>query len=89
MLRYSKKTHMVKRVLEFLNSLSRKDDGNTWASGEEIQKKTGLTPVVINDAIKTAEDGGLVQSETHHGTPPFNFTTVTITDEGRSWLESH
>lgn len=58
---------------------------NYW---QGYQDKTGLSPADINDAVEIAENRGYVQVIRFLGTAPFNFGQVTITAEGRLYLES-
>ena len=79
----------VERVLEFLASQERNEIGQAWTTGKEIQDGTEIIPADINDAIEIAENRGLVEVLKTLGTAPFKFHSVSITGEGRLWLESH
>mgnify|MGYP006910750972 CR=1 FL=1 len=78
----------VKLVLEFLASRERNEIGQAWTTGKEIQDGTDMIPADINDAIEIAENRGFLEVLKTLGTAPFKFHSVTITAEGRLWLES-
>jgi hypothetical protein len=56
--------------------------------GELIHKKTGLTPMTINDAIRILAKSLLVNvPNALQNLPPYNFYAVEITNFGRQVLE--
>lgn len=83
----------VKQVLELLASQERNESGQAWTTGKEIHERsrgrTDIIPADINDAIEIAENRGFVEVLKALGTSPFTFQSVTITAEGRLWLESN
>lgn len=78
----------LKVVLEFLDSLERDDVGDAWVDGKKIKEKTGLSEIDINDVIGIADNRGYVEVQKSMGTAPYKFSHVTITAEGRLWLET-
>ena len=79
----------VKQVLEFLASRERNVSGEAWTTGVEIQEGTEMIPADINDAVEIAENRVFVEVLKALGTAPFKFHSVTITAEGRLWLENN
>ena len=76
----------AKKVLEALAELNRGE----FAKGEQIHKKTGFTPDIINWAIRVLEKSLLVNNPTiSESLPPFDFVAVEITDFGRQVLERY
>ena len=75
------------RLLEFLVAQKRDDLGYAWVVNDNVQAGLGLSPAVVNDEVKLAESRGYVNVRKEIGTPPFTFHSVTITAEGRLWLE--
>ncbi len=56
--------------------------------GELIHKKTALTPLQINDAVRSLVKSLLVEiSDPLRNLSPYNFYAVEITDFGRQVLE--
>ena len=82
----------VRTVLKFLASLERDEMGNAWTTGPEIHDglkgRTNIIPVDINDAIKLAKNRNWVKWQTSMGSGPYRFDRVTITPEGRLWIEN-
>jgi DNA-binding MarR family transcriptional regulator len=76
----------AKKVLE---ALSEFNEGE-FAKGEQIHKKTGLTPAEINEAVRELEKSLLVDNpDISRGSPPYDFYAVQITDFGRQVLEKY
>ena len=58
--------------------------------GELIHKRTGLTPIEINEAIKSLAKSLLVDiPDNLKNLPPYHFYAVEITDFGRQVLEKY
>lgn len=84
-------SHLSKNVVLLLKTLAelpRDSIGRAYISGQELQKKTGLSPSAINDAIEILEESRFVKCERALGSAPYNFTGVQITPRGRLNLES-
>ena len=81
----------VRTVLKVLASRERDKIGNAWTTGPEIHEalkgRTGIIPVDIKDSIKLAKNRGWVKWETSMGSNQYGFDRVTITPEGRLWIE--
>ncbi len=76
----------AKKVLEVLSEFK---DGEL-VKGEQIHKKTGLTPEDLNDAVRELEKSLLVDnSDISRKSPPYDFYAVQITDFGRQVLEKY
>lgn len=76
----------AKKVLE---ALSESPKGE-FAKGEEIHKKTGLTPDDINEAVKALEKSLLIEiPSVFQRLSPYDFHAVEITDFGRQVLEKY
>jgi hypothetical protein len=74
----------AKKVLAALAEFNRGE----FAHGEEIHKKTGLTPETINGAIRVLEKSLLADNPNRSKqSPPYDFTAVEITEFGRQVLE--
>jgi len=74
----------AKKVLEALS----KSNKGEFAKGEEIHKKTGLTPETINLAVKILEKSLMVNNPSiSEKRPPYDFYAVEISDFGRQVLE--
>ena len=74
-------------VLNFLASLEIDKTGKAWTTGPEIKTDLDMLIEDINDAMKTAEESGFVEWMRSKGSPPYYFSQVTITSEGRVWIE--
>jgi hypothetical protein len=69
----------------FINST-----GRICKKGEEIHKKTGLTPDDIKGAVKAPEKSLPIESPSvFQRLPPYDFHAVAITDFGRQVLEKY
>ena len=76
----------AKHVLEALHEFEKGE----LVKGELIHKRTGLTPVEINEAIKTLAKSLLVDTpDSLKNLPPYHFYAVEITDFGRQVLEKY
>jgi DNA-binding MarR family transcriptional regulator len=76
----------AKKVLEALSEFNKGE----FAKGEQIHKKTGLTPDTINGAVRVLEKSLLVNNPTvSENLPPYDFYAVEITDFGRQVLEKY
>ena len=76
----------AKKVLEVLSEFN----AGEFAKGEQLHKKTGLTPEDINDAVRELEKSLLVENpDIARGSPPYDFYAVQITDFGRQVLEKY
>ncbi len=70
-----------------LVALSESEKG-TVLKGEEIHRKTGLLPELINEAVRSLKKSLLVDvSDDLKNLPPYGFYAVEITDFGRQVLE--
>ncbi len=78
----------VEKVLTFLDSRERDNRGEAWTVGKEIEEETNLSANDINDVIEITEKRGFVQTRSSVITRPFKFSDVSITAEGRLWLDS-
>jgi hypothetical protein len=76
----------AKKVLEALAEFNKGE----FAKGEDIHKKTGLTPETINEAVKVLEKSLFVNNPNlSHKLPPYEFYAVEITEFGRQVLEKY
>jgi len=76
----------AKKVLDALSEFNKGE----FVKGEEIHKKTGLTPDEINEAVKTLEKSLLIEiPSVFQRLPPYDFYAVEITDFGRQVLEKY
>jgi len=76
----------AKKVLETLSEFNHGE----YASGEQLQHKTGLTPEVINSSVKVLEKSLMVNNPSiSREKPPYEFEAVEITDFGRQVLEKY
>jgi DNA-binding MarR family transcriptional regulator len=76
----------AKKVLEALYQFNKGE----FVKGEEIHKKTGLTPDDINEAVKALEKSLLIENPSvFQRMPPYDFHAVEITDFGRQVLEKY
>ena len=75
----------AKRVLEALAEFNKGE----FAKGDQIHRKTGLTPETINEAIRSLEKSLLVNNPTISKLPPYDFYAVAISDFGRQVLEKY
>jgi hypothetical protein len=76
----------AKKVLEALAALNQGE----FANGEQLQQLTGLTPEVINDAVRQLEKSLLIDNPSlEDNIPPYDFYAVGITDFGRQVLEKY
>jgi biotin operon repressor len=76
----------AKKVLEALSESTKGE----FIKGEEIHKKTGLTPDDINEAIKALEKSLVVEiPSVFQRLTPYDFHSVEITDFGRQVLEKY
>ena len=76
----------AKKVLVALSEINEGE----FAKGEQIHKKTSLTPGDINEAVKTLEKSLLINNPTvSEKLPPYDFYAVEITDFGRQVLEKY
>lgn len=75
-----------KRVLVALSEFNRGE----FAKGDEIHRKTGLTPEVINGAVRVLEKSLMVNNPSiYKESPPYDFYAVEISDFGRQVLEKY
>lgn len=76
----------AKKVLAALSVYEK----GTMIKGEQIHKKTGLLPEVINEAIRSLKRSMLVDiSDALRNSPPYSFYAAEITDFGRQILERY
>jgi hypothetical protein len=76
----------AKKVLEALSEFNKGE----YAKGEELHKKTGLTPETINGAVKVLEKSLMVNNPSiSDKLPPYDFFAVEISDFGRQVLEKY
>jgi hypothetical protein len=76
----------AKKVLEALAEFGKGE----LIKGELIHKKTALTPMQINDAIRSLSKSYLIDvADTMKNLPPYDFYAVEITDFGRQVLEKY
>jgi len=76
----------AKKVLEALSEFNKGE----FIKGEEIHKKTGLTPNDINLAVKVLAKSLLIDiPSVFQRLPHYDFYTVEITDFGRQVLEKY
>jgi len=76
----------AKKVLEALSEFNKGE----FVKGEEIHKKTGLTPNDINLAIKVLEKSLLIDlPSVSQRLPHYDFYAVEITDFGRQVLKKY
>lgn len=76
----------AKKVLETLAEF----DQGQYVSGDQIHKKTGLLPEIINKAVKVLEKSLLINNPSiSRDKPPYEFYAVEITDFGRQVLEKY
>ena len=76
----------AKKVLEALSEFNKGE----FVKGEEIHKKTGLTPNDINLAVKVLEKSLLIEiPSVFQRLPQYDFYAVEITDFGRQVLEKY
>ncbi len=74
----------AKKVLQALAEFNQGE----FAKGEELHKRTGLTPEVINSAVRVLEKSLFVNNPTmSEKLPPYDFYAVEISDFGRQVLE--
>lgn len=74
----------AKKVLQ---ALSEFNEGE-FVKGEQIHKKTGLTPETINGAVKSLEKSLMVNNPSlSEKVPPYDFFAVEISNFGRQVLE--
>ncbi|HUK84591.1 MAG TPA: hypothetical protein VLU95_01885 [Candidatus Acidoferrum sp.] len=76
----------AKKVLEALSEFN----AGEFVKGEQLHKKTSLTPEDINEAVRSLEKSLLVNNPTvSEKLPPYNFYAVEISDFGRQVLEKY
>lgn len=76
----------AKKVLQALSEFNQGE----YVNGDQIHKKTGLTPPTINEALKVLEKSLLVDNpDLSSESPPYEFEKVEITDFGRQVLEKY
>jgi DNA-binding MarR family transcriptional regulator len=76
----------AKKVLEALSEFKSCE----FVKGEEIHKKTGLTPDQINESVKALEKSLLIEiPSVFQRLSPYDFYAVEITDFGRQVLEKY
>ena len=76
----------AKKVLVALSEFN----AGELAKGEQLHKKTSLTPEDINEAIRSLEKSLLINNPTvSEKLPPYDFYAVEITDFGRQVLEKY
>ncbi|RPJ64653.1 MAG: hypothetical protein EHM20_18170 [Alphaproteobacteria bacterium] len=76
----------AKKVLEALFEFNEGE----FAKGDQIHKKTSLTPADINQAVKVLEKSLLVDNpDISKESSPYDFYAVQITDFGRQVLEKY
>ncbi len=74
----------AKKVLVALSEFGK---GET-VKGELIHQKTGLTPLEVNDAVRSLAKSLMVEvPEALRNSPPYDFYSAEITDFGRQVLE--
>ncbi len=74
----------AKKVLQSLSETGK----GIFVKGEDIHKKTGLTPQDINNAVFSLRKSLLGElSDASPRLPPYDFYSVMITDFGRQVLE--
>lgn len=74
----------AKKVLVALTEFNQGE----FVNGEQLHKKTGLTPETINSAIRVLEKSLMVNNPDLTKTlPPYEFFAVEISDFGRQVLE--
>ncbi len=72
-----------------LVALSEFNEGE-FAKGEQLHKKTSLTPGDISEAVRILEKSLLVNNPTvSEKLPPYDFYAVEITNFGRQVLEKY
>jgi hypothetical protein len=72
-----------------LVALSEFNEGE-FVKGEQLHKKTSLTPDDINEAIRALEKSLLINNPTvSEKLPPYDFYAVEISDLGRQVLEKY
>lgn len=77
---------MAKKVLEAIAGFNKGE----FVTGEQIQKKTNLTPDEINKAVKVLSKALLINiPQVWNKLPPYEFRVVEITDLGRSLLADY
>ena len=76
----------AEKVLEALSEFNKGE----FVKGEEIHKKTGLTPNDINLAVKVLEKSLFIDiPSVFQRLPHYDFYAVEITDFGRQVLEKY
>ena len=76
----------AKKVLEALSEFNKGE----FVKGEQIHKKTGLTPNDITLAVKVLAKSLLIDiPSAFQRLPPYDFYAVEITDFGRQVLEKY
>ena len=76
----------AKKVLETLAEF----DQGQYVSGDQIHKKTGLIPEIINKSVRVLEKSLLINNPSlSRDKPPYEFFAVEITDFGRQVLEKY
>ena len=76
----------AKKVLETLAELNQGE----YAKGEQLQQKTGLSPEVINEAVRVLEKSLMVDNPSiSQSSPPYDFVAVQINNFGRQVLEKY
>jgi DNA-binding MarR family transcriptional regulator len=76
----------AKKVLKALSEFNKGE----FVKGEEIHKKTGLTPDDISEAVKELEKSLLIEiPRGSQRLSPYDFHAVEITDFGRQVLEKY
>ena len=74
----------AKKILVALSQLEK----GLLAKGELIHKKTGLTPDIVNEAVRSLKKSLLVDIPAPlKDSPPYEFYAVEITEFGRQVLE--
>ena len=76
----------AKKVLDALSKFG----AGIFVKGEDIHKKTGLTPDDINESVRALEKSLLITtSNVYKRLAPYDFYAAAITDFGRQVLEQY
>jgi hypothetical protein len=76
----------AKKVLETLAELNQDE----YATGEQLQQKTCLSPEILNEAVLFLEKSLMVDNPSiSQSLPPYAFVAVQINNFGRQVLEKY